>query len=79
MSAALVIEDELHGFHPGSEGNAVVLYDSADSVTIATKYTVPFEDDPDGWEWGLGSTCLNVHDITNLRDYLNGVLAKIGA
>lgn len=80
MSAALVIHDELHGFTPGNEGSAVVLYESpGEAVTITTKYAVDFEDDADGWDWGLGGTRLNVLDITNLRDYLNGVLAKIGA
>jgi hypothetical protein len=80
MSAALVIHDELSGFHPGNQGSAVVLYESpGEAVTITTKYAVPFEDDADGWDWGLGGTRLNVLDITNLRDYLNGVLTKIGA
>ena len=84
MSRALELHDELHGFCPGNQGMALVAYESAEVVTITTKYAVDFEDtsvteDRDGWEWGLGGTRLNVQGITELRDYLNGVLAKIGA
>jgi hypothetical protein len=79
MSKALVLHDELSGFHPGSEGTAVVVFETGETINISTKYAVEFEDDVDGWEWGLGGTYLNVHGITELRDYLNDVLNKIGA
>lgn len=79
MAEALEIQDELHGFHPGNEGTAVVAYDHGDNVVITTKFAVPFEDDDDGWDWGLGGTHLNVWGITELRDYLTAHLTKIGA
>jgi hypothetical protein len=79
MSKELELQDELSGFHPGSEGSAVVAYECGETVVLATKFAVDPEDDADGWVWGLGTTHLNVHGITELRDYLNGVLAKIGA
>ena len=82
MTAVLEIQDELHGLQPGNEGSALVVYESTtadETLTIASKYAVPFEDDADGWDWGLGATRLNVLDITNLRDYLSAYLTKIGA
>lgn len=75
MSKALTIQDELFGFYPGNQGSTVVIFEKdSETVTINAQYAVPFEDDADGWDWGLGGTRLNVLDVTNLRDFLNEVL-----
>lgn len=79
MAQALVLEDELHGFHPGNEGTALVAFDLGETVSFSTKYATTFEEDRDGWDWGLGTTHLNVEGITALRDYLTAHLTKIGA
>lgn len=77
MSKRIELSDELTGFHPGSEGSQVVVYRLDQTVGIATRYVEDFEDDEDGWNWGLGTTRLNRKQIVQLRDFLNEQLEEI--
>lgn len=71
-SNRIELSDELHGFYPGNQGSQVVAYKPVGPVAvvaISTKHAVEFEEDEDGWDWGI-TTNLNREDAIALRDFL---------
>lgn len=74
------LEDELFGFYVGAQGSTVVAHapaiESKALVVVATKYATDYDDDADGWNWGLGATRLNREQVIALRDFLNERLGE---